>query len=220
MATPLAEALIFIRHHQDGEIAEKIRESGLQYNMNYGVSSLLLANYAKARERNQELADQLWKENFREAKLLSFMFAEYENCTDSTVQQYITGCVNNEMAEIAVTYFFAKLANAFDYAKDWILSENRYIKMAGYLTLVRLTMTKKLSDKNDILVLFSAIEKDLTSDDYFVFQSVTKLLQELGFRCPELKPLLIEKIKYICEENKSSKIELQLNELLDNIQNF
>lgn len=220
MATPLTEALIFIRHHQDGEIAEKIRESGLQYNMNYGVSSLLLANYAKARERNQELADQLWKENFREAKLLSFMFAEHENCPDSTVQQYVTGCVNNEMAEIGVTYFFAKLTNAFNYAKEWIASDNRYKKMVGYLTLVRLTMTKKLSDKNDVLVLFPAIEKDIVFDDYFVFQSVSKLLQELGFRCPEQKPLLIEKLQYICEENKSSKFELQLNELLENIQNF
>lgn len=55
MRTPLADALIFIRHHQDGEIAEKLRNSGLQYNMNYGVSSLLLSNYAKTHGRDQVL---------------------------------------------------------------------------------------------------------------------------------------------------------------------
>ena len=117
MASLLASALNFIRHHQDGEIAEKIRNSGMEYNMNYGVSSLLLSNYAKSVGRNQELADALWKENFREAKLMTFMFADYQIISDETIQTYVSNCVNNEMVEIAVIHIFSLLPNALPNAK-------------------------------------------------------------------------------------------------------
>ena len=56
----LSDTLVFIRHHQDGEIAEKIRNSGLGYNMNYGVSSMLLANYAKKTGRNRQVPTEIF----------------------------------------------------------------------------------------------------------------------------------------------------------------
>lgn len=218
MASQLADALIFIRHHQDGEIAEKIRNSGLKYNMNYGVSSLLLANYAKTIGRNQALADQLWKENFREAKLLTFMIADPESASKELISNYILECENNEMVEIGVIHFFSKLKNAFEYATQWIQSENQYKKMAAYLIVTRLAMTKKFGDENDLLVLFPSFEKDILSEDFFVYQSVTKAFQEIAFRRPDLHPLIIEKTKYLCERNKSTKVELQLQNFLKSIQ--
>lgn len=213
MATPLAQALQFIRHHQDGEIAEKIRNSGIQYNMTYGVSSMLLQNFAKSMGRNQELADQLWKENFREAKLMSFMLADYESATDEKVGQYISGCMNNEMVEIAVLNYFALISNSLEYAKKWILSENRFTKMAGYLTIARLAVLQKFGSKQDLRDIFESYEKDIVSSDYFVFQSLQKAFQELAFRRQDLKPLIIEKTKYLCEQNKGTNFELQTREM-------
>src|SRR5690554_8074777 len=70
------QTLQFIKQHQDGETAELLRYRGLQYNMMYGVSSAILYSYAKKLEKNQELADMLWKEDFREAKLLALMLSE------------------------------------------------------------------------------------------------------------------------------------------------
>lgn len=213
MATLLAQALQFIRHHQDGEIAEKIRNSGIQYNMTYGVSSMLLLNFAKSIGRNQELADQLWKENFREAKLMSFMVAEYESATDEIVEKYISGCVNNEMVEIAVTNYFGLIPNSLAFAKKWILSKNRFTKMAGYLTIARLAILRRFGTEQDLQDIFSSYEKDIVSSDYFVFQSLQKAFQELAFRRQDLKSLIIEKTKYICEQNKGTDFELQTREM-------
>lgn len=218
MATQLSDALVFIRHHQDGEIAEKLRNSGLNYNMTYGISSLLLANYAKEQGRNQQLANELWKENFREAKLLSLMFADYTTIDKTQIATYITGCTNNEMVEIGVTYLFSLLHDAFHYAVQWIDAENRYTKMAGYLTIARLAVKNDLGTVDELQPVFEAYEKDAMTDDFFILQALSKATQELSFRREDLKPLFIEKTKYLCKNNKNTKYELQLNELLQNLE--
>lgn len=218
MASLLASALNFIRHHQDGEIAEKIRNSGLQYNMNYGVSSLLLLNYAKGIGRNQELSDALWKEHFREAKLLALMTADYTTCSAEKIQSYLSGCVNNEMVEIGVINLFSLVNNALQYAKDWITHDNRYEKMAGYLTICRLAITRSFGTEKDLIDIFPAYEQDLISNDYFIFHSVQKAFQELAFRRNDLKDLILEKTKYICEQNKGTVFELQTHDMLSMIE--
>lgn len=214
----LSDVLIFIRHHQDGEIAEKLRNSGLQYNMTYGVSSLLLANFVKKNGRNQQLADELWKEQFREAQLMAFMFSEPESLPQVTVEQYVDGCKNNEMVEIAVTHVFALLPSALEYAKKWIADERRYVKMSGYLTIARLAMLRKFGSENDLQDIFPMLECDAVSPDYFIFQSVVKAVQELAYRRDDLKLSISKKIKYICEQNKCADLALQVQELVQIIE--
>ena len=210
----LSDTLVFIRHHQDGEIAEKIRNSGLGYNMNYGVSSMLLANYVKRIGRNQELADALWKENFREAKLTAFMVADYTKLSETEIDTYVHGCTNIEMVEIAVLYLFSQLDEALRYAKQWIHSEERYVKMAGYLTIARLAVLKKFGTFDDLNEIFSVYETDLISPDKLLYQSVTKAFQELAFRRQDLKDAIIAKTNYICERNKGTEFELQTREMI------
>jgi 3-methyladenine DNA glycosylase AlkD len=218
MATDLAKALTFIRHHQDGEIAEKIRNSGLNYNMNYGVSSLLLVNFANKIGRNQELAEQLWKENFREAKLLSFMVADLEQISDEKIEEYLAGCNNNEMVEIAVMNLFSRRSNALQLAKEWIRRSSNFEKMAGYLTIARLTMQQRFGDENDLRDILISFEEDVCTTDYFVFQAIEKAFQELAFRRKDLKDAIIEKTKYICANNKEEKFVFQLQELVQTLE--
>lgn len=214
----LSETIQFIRHHQDGEIAEKIRNSGLHYNMNYGVSSMLLSNFAKGKGRNQELADLLWKENFREAKLIALMFADPEIISQQTIETYVNGCENNEMVEIAVLHLFSLLPQAINLSMSWIHTENKYVKMSGYMTIARLAMKKIFVDNCQLLDLCDCIGNDLKADDFFVSQAFTKTIQELAFRCETYKPIIVEKIKYICQQNKGTKFELQAMELYNVVQ--
>lgn len=210
----LSDTLVFIRHHQDGEIAEKIRNSALGYNMNYGVSSMLLANYAKKTGRNQELAEALWKENFREAKLTTFMVADPTHLSETQINTYVHGCTNIEMVEIAALYLFSHLDEALKYAKQWIRSDERYVKMAGYLTIARLAVLKKFGTADDLNEIFSLYETDLVSHDKLLYQSVTKAFQELAFRRQNLKDAIIAKTNYICERNKGTEFELQIREMI------
>ncbi len=211
----LSETLQFIRHHQDGEIAEKIRNSGLHYNMNYGVSSMLLSNFAKEKGRNQDLANQLWKENFREAKLISLMFANPNTISNQEIESYVNGCVNNEMVEIAVMHLFSQLPQVKELSMNWIKNENKYVKMSGYMTIARLAMKKIFVSEPQLRVICSQIEKDIKTDDLFVFQAISKVVQELTFRCDTYKSFIFEKIKYLREQNKGTKFELQTKELLE-----
>lgn len=90
--------------------------------------------------------------------------------------------------------------------------------MAGYLTIARLAMKNDLGTVEELQPVFEAYEKDAMTDDFFILQALSKAIQELSFRREDLKTLFIEKTKYLCTNNKNTKYELQLNELLQNLE--
>lgn len=212
--TGLSQAVSFIAHHQDGEIAETLRYRGLQYNMIYGVSSSLLYSYAKQAGKDQEVANKLWNEQYREAKLLSFMLADPEIITDEQVEIMIRESINHEMVEIGTMHLFSKLPNAIEKAYTWILSDKEFVKMAGYMTLSHCARLKK-----DITIEFfepflSQYAKDFTHTSFFVRKSLVNSFQEVAFRKPGIKNSIIQVTKTLLEQNKGTEFEAQATDML------
>ena len=105
------------------------------------------------------------------------MVADPTHLSETQINTYVHGCTNIEMVEIAALYLFSHLDEALKYAKQWIRSDERYVKMAGYLTIARLAVLKKFGTADDLNEIFSLYETDLVSHDKLLYQSVTKVLQ-------------------------------------------
>ena len=123
-----SKALLYIKQHQDGEVAETLRYRGLEYNMIYGVSSSILFDFVKKEKKNQELSNMLWNEDFREAKLLALMFADASTITNDELENIVTSINNHELGEIASLHFLSRLTNAVAKAKEWVNSEQGVVK--------------------------------------------------------------------------------------------
>jgi 3-methyladenine DNA glycosylase AlkD len=209
-----SKALQFISHHQDGEIAETLRYRGLQYNMIYGVSSNILYGFTKNISKNQELANLLWKEDFREAKLLALMLADPNTISNSDLEEILHGCNNHELVEIGTLHLFSKLPNAVEKTYEWSLIENEFIKMTAYMMISHLAKELKNVKIKELAKFLPVYETDFTHNSYFVRKALVNAFQEVAFRRPGLKAEIIKATKKLLKNNIGTENELQAIDML------
>ena len=214
MQKSFSEAIHFIKHHQDGEIAEMLVKRGLQYNMIYGVSSALLQSYAKKEGKNHALAMQLWQQDFREAKLLALMFADENETNADEINGIVTSFSNHELVEIATLHFLPSVKNIQEMAYDWILHDKVFVKMTGYMVFNRLAKLRKPLEPITISLLVTCFKKDFTHSSLFIRNAVTQTFQEIAFRYPHLKKEVIFAAEYILSKNLGTEFENQAKDML------
>lgn len=145
------DILHYIRHHQDGDVVEKMNKSGIQYNMNYGLSYHLLNQKAKSIGRNHELAVMLWKENIRECRLLYMMLEDAALLSEEDADVIVRTFTNHEIAEIAAMHLFVNYKDAIRLVARWIGNNNEYVKLTGFALLGRLSLVRKDMPDNDFI---------------------------------------------------------------------
>jgi len=208
------DALHFIKHHQDGEVAETLRYRGLKYNMIYGVSSSLLYTYAKKIGKNQDLSTMLWKEGFREAKILSLMVADPEQISPDEIDAIVASFKNHEMVEIASLHVLPKLPFAVSKAYQWIESPEEFTKMTGYMLINRLARNLQSIKANELIKFLPVYERDFANSSYFVRNAVVNSFQEVAYRNPGIKGSIEEATKRVLNNNIGNEIELQAKDML------
>lgn len=214
MQETFSEAIHFITHHQDGEVADMLTCRGLQYNMIYGVSSAILYEFAKRTGKNQEVARKLWKEDFREAKLLALMLADPQVISDDELNEMVYSFSNHELVEIASLHLLAHIPQAIDKAYLWMQDEREFVKMTGYMLGNRVANRLKHVSFQDLVKFLPLYEKDFTHPSYFVRNAVQNAFQEVAFRNPGLKKPIQDATKRIISSVKGTEFELQANDML------
>jgi len=182
-----SKALGFIMQNQNGEAAKQMNHAGIAYNMNYGVSLLLLREFATSIGYNQNLALQLWNENIRETRLLSLMLRDPEQITeeeaDSLVEQFVTG----ELAENACMHLFCKMPFAEQKIADWIPNEKIFVKMSGIFLAFRLVKMSVSLSENFFGSLFDLLEGETDKNIIYIKKGISLLLVAIASKSEEMK---------------------------------
>ena len=124
----------------NGEANRSMREKGLNYHINWGVSLVDLRQMAKEYGKDYELAIELWKENIRECKILATMIMPAERMLPEIVDIWIEQTQEIEIAEQASFNLYQHLDYAPEIAFRWISSNDAIRQISGYHILSRLFM--------------------------------------------------------------------------------
>lgn len=124
----------------NGEANRSMREKGLNYHLNWGVSLVDLRQMAKEYGKDYELAIELWKENIRECKILATMIMPAERMLPEIVDIWIEQTQEVEIAEQAAFNLYQHLDFAPEIAFRWISSCDAIRQISGYHILSRLFM--------------------------------------------------------------------------------
>lgn len=124
----------------NGVAAQSMRDKGLDYHVNWGVS--LPALKAKAAEigKDYDLALALWKDNVRECKILATLIMPPAEILPEVVDIWMEQTDNVEIAEQASLNLYQHLPFAAEKAYRWIASESELYQICGYHVLSRLFM--------------------------------------------------------------------------------
>lgn len=130
----------------NGVTAQSMREKGLDYHLNWGASLLHLQEMASEYTSNHQLAQELWKENIRECKILATMLMPKEGFDYDLALLWIEQTTTQEIAEIATLNLYQYQPYAMPMALMLIAQDGTMAQLHGYTILARLFVRGDMPD--------------------------------------------------------------------------
>ena len=124
----------------NGVASTQMREQGLVYKLNFGIELPRLRSIAAEYEPNHELAQELWKENIRESKILAGMLMPVDRFFSEIADIWVEQIPTQEIAELTVMNLFVRLPYASSAAFRWVADTREIYQVCGLLLLTRLCM--------------------------------------------------------------------------------
>ena len=128
------------RQMMDGAIAKSMRDKGLDYKLNWGVTLPRLKEKAAEIGKDYDLAIALWKENVRECKILATMIMPADQVLSEVIDIWMEQTKTQEIAEQAAFNLYQYLPYAPEKAYMWIASDKKLYQLCGFHILSRLFM--------------------------------------------------------------------------------
>jgi hypothetical protein len=128
------------RQMMDGAIAKSMRDKGLDYKLNWGVTLPRLKEKAAEIGKDYDLAIALWKENVRECKILATMIMPADQVLPEVIDIWMEQTKTQEIAEQAAFNLYQYLPYAPEKAYMWIASDKELYQLCGFHILSRLFM--------------------------------------------------------------------------------
>lgn len=179
----------------NGVVSTSMRQRGIAYKVNFGLTIQQIKDLAKHYTPGGELAEALWKEDTRELKILATLLYPTEKFTSENARQWLTAIHNQEIREQVCFNLFQNLPFAAVLVTDWCKNENEETRITGYWLLARLLLSKKSIhiDLDD----FHYIWGDIYSGNSFLRNAGLLALKHIGRQSKELSSsILIKLVSY------------------------
>ena len=166
-----------LRLRMNGVASTAMRNSGLNYKLNYGLDAMSLRDIARQFEPNAALAEHLWTENARECKILATLLYPKTAFTSEKADLWLKDCFVPELMEQLCCNLLQHLDFSTEKAIAWVHHEDDEIKTAGYMLLLRLILSGKALPQ--LIQVLPSVEKDTHSDNFRLKQSATRFLERV-----------------------------------------
>ncbi|MGL5014734.1 MAG: DNA alkylation repair protein [Bacteroidales bacterium] len=195
----------------NGVTSSYMREKGINYKLNFGVSLPTIKQIAQKYTGDQELADRLLTENVRESLIVATLIYPLDAVTPAKATEMASKIEHLEIAEQFSMNIFCKLPQAEALVMEWLDSDIKMVRIVGSITLVRTLMQgQKLSDENISMViekLCSTLERESNETEFFTAMNAIK---RLGRVSQEVRAKIIDRISRVQSERiMTIKAELE-----------
>ena len=187
------------RLYMNGVTSSSMRQKGLDYKINWGVSQMDLRHMAEQYGKDKSLAAALWQENIRECKILATLIMPAADFTASEAMEWAATLSTVEMAETAVFNLFQHMAEAEQLSQLLLENEEKLLRICAYNLVCRLLKRNQECAPQLYAALFEKAASDLKSADRQLLhplvncldyvsstdteaaKEATRLLKEAGF---------------------------------------
>ncbi|WP_311439984.1 DNA alkylation repair protein [Hoylesella buccalis] len=149
----------------NGVASQSMRQKGVDYKINWGVSLPDLQKMAQQYGKCYKLAVALWHENIRECKILATLIMPPEEMDEALAEKWIGEINSQDLAEMACFNLFQHLQHAAVLSYQLMKSNRDIEQMCGYLILSRLFMKGENPHGNRINEFMDEVALALNSDN-------------------------------------------------------
>lgn len=176
------EIIVQLRGMASEKYKENVIKMGIPKEQSIGVSTGDVRKLAKTIEKSNDLAYDLWKSGFHEAKLLAVLLFDKKNFSLEEAEQLMEDVISWDLCDHLCKNLIVKLKNYNTLIKMWCNSEETYKKRAAF-TLMATAAIHEKQISNDKLDEYLRIIKENSNDEReHVKKAVSWALREIGKR--------------------------------------
>ena len=120
----------------------------------FGISIVQLRIIAKRIGKNHELALELWKTGYHEARILASMIDEVKEVTSIQMDLWVKDFNSWDLCDQCCGNLFEDTAFAYEKAIEWANSSVEYTKRAGFVMMARLAISDKKANDEKFFTIF------------------------------------------------------------------
>ena len=199
----IAEIRRTILLSMNGVVADKMKESGLSYKINYGVTIPRLKEIATAYKADHNLAHGLWILGVRETMILATMLEPVSLFTIEDARKRIAECKNIEITEQICINLLGKLSCAPALCLECVMSDETWHQTTGFLLAARVYKTL---DKAVVLQLINRAFECADTDEYHLYRTIATCLGRFCRIDNEILTTISNRIASMNVANKSAAL--------------
>lgn len=188
----VSEVLERLKAQSNPEAVEGMARFGINPNQTFGVKIPVLRKMAKAIGKNHVLAQELWKRDIREIRILASMVDEPEKVTPGQMDSWTESFDYWEICDQCCMNLFEKTTFAYKKAVEWSSDEREFVKRAGFVMMARLAVSDKKAGDKAFESFLPIIKEGAVDERNMVKKAVNWALRQIGKRNLRLNKLAIE----------------------------
>jgi len=178
---------------------------GINTGRAFGISMVEIKAIAKQIKKNHQLALELWKTEYHEARILAVLIADPKELSSETIDDWVKDFNSWDLCDQATMKLFCKNRMAFEKIYEWVVRDEEFVKRAGFALMASVALHNKSKDNELFLKLLKLIEKYPDDERNFVKKSVNWALRQIGKRNMFLNKSAINTCENILTNFQNSK---------------
>ncbi len=191
---------------KNGDVAGLMKQKGIIYKMNWGVSLIELREIARGFQPDHLLALKLWNKQWRETMILATMLDEPQQVSEEQMDFWTKSFENSEIAEQTSANLYVKTRFAFVKALEWCRGKKHLVRYTGIHLMGRLALV----EKNAIDEMFEPFFEELPAlaKDGKLYTPLYRSLLALGTRSKCMNEQVVEFAVTLQQQNSENAVKL------------
>lgn len=181
-----AAAVAWLKAHGDPEFRAGLARYGLPTDKAFGVSVATIQRYARTLDRDHDLARELWRTGWSDARMLASFVGEPAKVTPAEMDAWCRDFDSWGIVDTVCFKLWDRSPHAWRKAGQWTTRKPEFEKRAGFVLMACLAAHDKSAKDDSFLKFLPLIEKGATDDRNFVKKGVSWALRHIGHRNAKL----------------------------------
>ncbi len=199
-----AKVLRELKRLANPKVRAKMAYFGVNVPKAHGISAPVLHMLARRIGKNHELAEQLWKSEIHEARILAALIGQPEKVTSAQMERWVREFDSWDMVDAACCYLYAHAAPAWSKVHEWSQRREEFQKRAAFSLVAYLSYKDKTAPDARFERFLQVIEREARDERNFVRKAVNWALRNIGKRNLRLNRAAIRKAEKIRQQSSRS----------------
>jgi 3-methyladenine DNA glycosylase AlkD len=204
--TSVESIIGYLREIAQPKNLEGMARYGIRTEKAIGTSIPILRQLAKEIDTNHQLAQELWKTEIHEARILACFIDSPREVSEEQMETWVKDFNSWDLCDQCCNNLFAKTVFARQKAIEWANRKEEFVKRAGFVMMAVLAVHDKKSDDELFRDFLKHIYEEATDERNFVKKAVNWALRQIGKRNLELNQEATNTAKAVQKlDSKSAK---------------